>query len=206
VFLPVLISQTGGSANASMINYVGHKNIFLQAAIIISCLFFFSCENTPEEIDRFNNNVAMIDEAKDVTTLLSQAGRMRAKLMAPLMLRYQKDTAFVEFPKTLKVDFFDSTAQVESKLSALYGKYFETQNKVYIRDSVLVYNIKGDTLRTTELWWDQNTRLFYNDKPTYVKRSNGDAFVGQNGMQASQDLSDITFLQPRGSFSVKDNL
>lgn len=189
-----------------MINHFFNKNIFPQAAIIIGCLFFFSCENTPEEIDRFNNNVAMIDEAKDVSTLLSQGGKMRAKLMAPLMLRYQKDTAFVEFPKTLKVDFYDSTGQVESKLQALYGKYFETQNKVFIRDSVLVFNIKGDTLRTTELWWDQNTKQFYNDKPTYVKRSNGDAFVGRNGMQASQDLSDITFLQPKGSFAMKDSL
>lgn len=148
----------------------------------------------------------MVDEAKDVSTLLSQGGQMRANLMAPLMLRYQKDTSFVEFPKTMKVDFFDSAGKVESKLFALYGKYFETQNKVYLKDSVLVYNVKGDTLRTSELWWDQNTRLFYNDKPTYVKRSNGDAFVGRNGMKATQDLNDITFLQPKGSFSVKDSL
>jgi LPS export ABC transporter protein LptC len=189
-----------------MINRFFNRTIYVQAAIIIGCLFFFSCENTQAELDRFNNKVAMVDEARDVITLLSQGGEMRARLIAPLMLRYQKDTSFVEFPKTLKVDFYDSTGQVESKLFALYGKYFETQNKVYIRDSVLVYNIKGDTMRTTELWWDQNTRLFYNDKPTYVKRGNGDAFVGRNGMMATQDLSDITFLDAKGSFAVKDSL
>jgi len=189
-----------------MIKLILQSPQYLQAAILISCLFFFSCENSQAEIDRFTNKTAMVDEAKDVTTLLSQGGRMRARLLAPLMLRYQHDTAFVEFPKMLKVDFFDSTGAVESKLAALYGKYFETQNKVYIRDSVVVYNIKGDTLRTSELWWDQNTQRFYNNKPTFVRRKNGDAFVGQNGMEATQDLNDITFLQPRGSFTVKDTL
>ena len=189
-----------------MINRRVYNNLFLQAAILFSCLFFFSCENDPKDINRFSDKVAMIDEARDVKVLLSQNGKMRANLMAPIMLRYQADTAFVEFPKKLKVDFFDSTGAVESKLTSLYGKYFETQSKVYIKDSVLVTNIKGDTLRTTELWWDQNTQRFYNDKPTYVKRSNGDAFVGRNGMQASQDLNDIIFLQPKGSFAMKDSL
>jgi LPS export ABC transporter protein LptC len=189
-----------------MINSNLNKTILVQAAILFSCLFFFSCENSKEDIDRLTNRMVSVDEAKDVSTLLSQNGKMRARLIAPLMLRYQSDTSYVEFPKTLKVDFFDSTGQVESKLFALYGKYFETQGKVYIRDSVLVYNIKGDTLRTTELWWDQNTQKFYNNKPTLVIRSNGDNFVGRNGMEATQDLSDIVFLSPKGSFAMKDSL
>ncbi len=183
-----------------------YRNKLLQAAILCSCLFFFSCENDPKDINRFSDKVAMIDEAKDVKILMSQNGKIRAHLTSPLMLRYQADTAFVEFPIQLKVDFYDSTGRVESKLTALYGKYFETQSKVYIKDSVLVTNINGDTLRTTELWWDQNMQKFYNDKPTHVKRSNGDAFVGRNGMQASQDLNDIIFLQPKGSFAMKDSL
>ncbi len=146
----------------------------------------------------------MVEEAKDITSLFSVNGRMRARLIAPLMLRYQEDTVYVEFPKTLKVDFFDSTLQVESKLFAKYGKYFESQSKIFLRDSVVVYNIKGDTLRCPELWWDQNNQRFYTDKPAHLVRK-GQDITGRNGMEASQDLTDIVFRRPSGRFDVPDS-
>jgi LPS export ABC transporter protein LptC len=188
-----------------MINLSLNRHFLKQAAIIFGCLFIFGCENDPKVIQEMTEHKSTVDEARDVTTLLSQSGRMKARLLAPLMYRYQADTSFVEFPNTLKVDFYDSTAKVESKLSALYGKYFETQGRVYIRDSVVVTNIHGDTMKTTELWWDQNTQRFYTDKPTHVKRKNMDNFTGLNGMEATQDLSEITFLRPKGSFQVTDS-
>jgi len=187
-----------------MINFFRHKINFEKAAILFSCLFFFSCENDTNRIQELSRQKTTIDEARDVTTFLSQDGMMKAKLLAPLMLRYQADTSYVEFPKTMKVDFFDSTAKVESKLSALYGKYYETRNMVYIRDSVVVYNIKGDTLWTTELWWDQNTQKFYTDKHVRIHRKEDK--INGRGMEARQDLSDIIIKHPTGSFMLADSL
>ena len=187
-----------------MINAASDTKRSVKAAILISCLFFFSCENDPKLIQELNTQKTTIDEARDVTTFLSQDGIMKAKLIAPLMLRFQADTSYVEFPKTMMVDFFDSTAKVESKLSALYGKYFETRSTVYIRDSVVVYNIKGDTLWTTELWWDQNTQKFYTDKLVRIHRKE-DKIIGR-GMEARQDLSDIIIKYPTGAFMVADSL
>lgn len=187
-----------------MISVSGYKIKSARATILISCLFFFSCENDPQEVRNLTAQKTTVDEARDVNTFLSQDGIMRAKLIAPLMMRYQSDTAYVEFPKTMKVDFFDSTAQVESKLSALYGKYFETRSMVYIRDSVMVYNIKGDTLWTTELWWDQNTQKLYTDKAVRIHRKQ-DKISGR-GMEAKQDLSDIIIKYPTGPVTLPGNL
>lgn len=146
-----------------------------------------------------------IEEAFKIESYLSQNGRERAKLIAPYMKRYTLDTSYLEFPRSLHVNFFDSLGKVESQVDALYGKYLETQSKVYLRDSVVVFNVKGDTLRTPELWWDQNTKKFYTDKVVRF-RSYTKYIYGGKGFQADQDLSHYTIFNPTGIIKVADSL
>ncbi len=146
----------------------------------------------------------MVDEAYQVQSFLSQNGQLRAALKAPYMLRYSADTAFLEFPRTLHVDFFDSSGSIESRLDALYGKYFETRSMVYLRDSVVVFNIKGDTLHTPDLWWDQNTKKFYTDKNIRLRQKDKNIFG--KGLEADQDLSRFTIFYPTGIVIVPDSL
>src|SRR5438309_3650042 len=119
-----------------MNNRLNNRNVLKQAALFIGCLFVFGCENDPNTIKALTEQKVMIDEARQVQAYLSQSGKMRARLTAPLMLRYSADTQYIEFPKHLHVNFFDSLGRVESQVDARYGKYFETQSKVYLRDSV----------------------------------------------------------------------
>jgi LPS export ABC transporter protein LptC len=176
-----------------MINTSPNK-FFWQAALFLSCLFFFSCENDPGVVNGINDRKANIEEARNIQSFLSQNGNLRAKLVAPFMLRYAMDTSYLEFPKTLHVNFYDSSGKVESELNALYGKYFETRSLVYLRDSVVVFNVKGDTLRTPDLWWDQNTKKFYTDNRVRIQRK-GQRVIGGKGMEATQDLKDITIFK-----------
>jgi LPS export ABC transporter protein LptC len=188
-----------------MIKNILHKNLYKQAAFILSCLFIFGCENDPETIKNWTQNKQMVEEVKNVETLMSEGGRMKAKLTAPYMLRHEADTVYVEFPQSLKVNFYDSAGRVESHLTAKYGKYFESLNKVFLRDSVVVYNIKGDTLRSPELWWDQNKQKFYTDKRVRIHKA-GDLIYGGQGLEAKQDLTEIIIKQPTGVVIVPDSL
>jgi LPS export ABC transporter protein LptC len=181
-----------------------HKFLVKRAAIIFSCFFFWACENDQKTIDDWTRPKAMVEEARNIETFLSQGSIIKAKLWAPYMRRITSDTTYVEFTKTLHVNFFDSLGRLDSHLDALYGKYFENLNKVYLRDSVLVYNTQGDTLRCPELWWDQNTQLFYTDKIVWIKRQ-GTVLLGK-GMDARQDLSDIHIKQVTGVVDVPDSL
>jgi LPS export ABC transporter protein LptC len=186
-----------------MINFSRYKNSFCQAAIFCSCLFIYSCENDVDEVNKWNTKIVMVDEVYTAQIIFSQGGDLKAKLKAPLMLRYQADTIAVEFPKTLHVDFFDSTGKKESELNALYGKYFESLNKVLLRDSVVVSNIKGDTLRTSELWWDQNTRKFYTDSIVRI-RTVENTIYGGKGMEADQDLSRRSIFKVTGVYFLNE--
>ncbi|HUQ96330.1 MAG TPA: LPS export ABC transporter periplasmic protein LptC [Chitinophagaceae bacterium] len=166
-------------------------------------LLLVSCENDDAAIEEWTKKAELREEARTIETFFSQNGRLKAKLRAPLMIRAEGDTIFTEFPKSLHVDFYDSLAKRESWLDAKYGNYYESINKVLLRDSVVVINTKGDTLHTNELWWDQDAKKFYTTQPvTYNSVTRN--IHGSDGMEASQDLTDVTFKQSTGRVLVSD--
>lgn len=165
-----------------------YSNKKLMAALFTSCLFLFSCENDLAEVDALMKKQTAVEEAFQVTSYLSQEGLMKAKLTSPYMIRHQADSAYLEFPRTMHVDFYNDSLVIESILDAKYARYREYEDKVYLRDSVVVINkLRGDTLKTDELWWDQNTQEFYTDKAVEIRQP--DKTVYGNGLKAAQDFS-----------------
>lgn len=146
----------------------------------------------------------MVEEGRNIESYLSQQNIVKAKLTAPLMLRYEADTLHTDFPNSLHVDFYDDSTRIESWLDSKHGKYYESLNKVYLWDSVVVINIKGDTLKASDLWWDQNTKLFYTDNYAEYRRKDRQIFPGK-GLEATQDFRRITFKYPTGTVQVKQN-
>lgn len=176
-----------------------HRKLIQAAALLTGCCFVFGCENDEKRIKELTENVRLKDEATNVQSYLSQDGKMKAKLTAPLMYRVARDSQYVEFPRTLHVDFYaDSSNTIETILDSRYGKYFEDLGKVYLRDSVVVITVKGDTLKAPDLWWDQNSKIFYTDKfATY--HGIGKNIYGGKGLVATQDLNSVIFNEPTGT-------
>lgn len=179
----------------------------IPAAVLLCCLFFAACENSKEELQAFSGKRIAVEQAKFIESYLSQGGKMRARLTAPVMNRYQTDSPYIEFPNTLHVDFFNDSLKVESQLNAKYGRYRETEQKVFLRDSVTVFNIKKDTLRSEELWWDQNSQKFYTDKPVQIHQP--DKVIFGKGLEADQAfnwwvIKEVTgeVLVPKGGFGA----
>ena len=199
-----LLSEAKSRSIAGRRTILNRYSAFLVPCTL--CLVFLnlsSCENKQEDIDQWTRNINLREEATTVESYLSQGGQIKAKLTAPLMYRYQKDTVYTEFPNTLHVDFYGDTLQTESWLTALYGIYYDNLNKVFLRDSVTVINVDGDTLRTPELWWDQNSGKFYTDKPARLDGPDKH-LIGTQGLEATQDLRSIQFKFPIGPFKVKE--
>ena len=187
-----------------MNNLSFNNKIFCTAAFITGCFLLYSCENDQKKIDNLTKKAVTREEAVDIESYISLSGKMKAKLKAPLMLRMSDDTIYAEFPNSLHVDFYDDSTHIETRLDSKYGKYFENLGKVYLRDSVLVITVQGDTLSSPDLWWDQNTKLFYTDKYA-IYHGPGKVINGGKGMVATQDLRSITFNNPDGTVQVAEN-
>jgi LPS export ABC transporter protein LptC len=180
------------------------KNIvLLSAAFITGCCFLLACENDPKEIEVWTGKKQMVEKGKNIESFMSQEGKIKAKLTAPLMYRYESDTVIVEFPNTLHVDFYNDSSEIETVVDSKHGKYFENLNKVYLWDSVVVINKGGDTLKSNDLWWDQNTKLFYTEKYAEYRRIDKQIYPG-TGLEATQDFKRITFKDVVGTVQYKD--
>jgi len=149
----------------------------------------------PEEADSLSGLLS--EPFTDATGKLS--AKVKGKLTAPYMLRYDRaDSPYAEFPRTLHVDFYNDSLKTESQMDALYGRHYQNQDKVYLRDSVVVKNLsKGDTLRCQELWWDGHTQKFTTDKP--VRIYTPDKILYGTGMEADQDFKWYTIKKLTGT-------
>ncbi len=162
---------------------------------ILFCMMIVSCENDIKQVQALGKKKDGIEEGKNIESLLSTGGILKADLKAPFMLRYLFDTPRVEFPNTLHVDFYDSVANVESQLFAKHGWYKEYERKVFLSDSVIVFNIKKDTLWCNELWWDQNAETFSTDKPVKLSQHDPRQILYGQGLRSDQNFKNITIIK-----------
>lgn len=176
-------------------------SLFLAAAWLLAT----ACENDMQKVAALGRHSNAPEEGHGIDAYLSQSGHMKARLLAPYMLRYgAPDTPKFVFPQTLHVDFYDSLLNVSSLLDARYGIYYETLNKVYLSDHVKILNlVKKDTIYCQDLYWDQNTGKYYTHRPVEVHSVNQTLFG--TGMEANQDLTNFQLDSAHGPIRVRDN-
>jgi LPS export ABC transporter protein LptC len=172
---------------------------------VIAVVCIVACENSQKDIDKLFEKRPLQEVAKDIDSYLSQDGKVKARLRAPTMIRSMvNDTQLVYFPNKLHCDFFNDSTELETWVDSKHGKYFENLNKVYLWDSVVVINVKGDTLKAADLWWDQNTKLFYTDKYAEYLTKDRQLYPGK-GLEATQDFTRVQFRYPTGRLKVKED-
>jgi hypothetical protein len=183
-------------------NYNIHYKFLITATLITGCFFISSCENSREQIDMLTSKTIGVEEAKQVNIIYSLGDKTKAKLSAPYMLRHQETIPYIEFTKTVHADFYDDSLRIESKMDAHYGKYMEAESKVFLKDSVVVFNMKGDTLFCNELYWDRSKpgREFYTDKPVRIRTTT--QIIDGDGLDAPQDFKSWHIINGRGTVRV----
>ena len=184
-----------------MIHNIFHR-FLINTVFITSCLFIGSCENSLKDLNQFTEKKTGIEEAKQIEIIYTLGEEIKAKLVAPYMLRHEESAPYIEFTKSLHADFYDDSLHIESKLDAHYGKYMEADSKVFLKDSVVVFNVKGDTLYCNELYWDRSKvgREFYTDKPVRIRTPS--QIIDGDGLDAPQDFKSWHIINGRGMVRV----
>jgi lipopolysaccharide export system protein LptC len=170
--------------------------------IVVSCFFFSSCENEVNKVQQTKWSGAGKEEAHDVVINYSVGPNRKSKITAPLMYRVQDTVIYTEFPHTIHVDFFGGGDSLQSKLDAHYAKYKQMESIVFLKDSVRVINVTGDTLYCDELYWDRNRvgDEFYTDKPVRIRTKTHT--INGIGMDAGEDFKAWHIVQPTGPIKV----
>lgn len=189
------------SNNSHLVNRIK----LIWATVFCSCLFIYSCENTDEQIKALTSRRIGVEQAKNVVINYGAGGKVKAKLSAPLMLHYQDTVPYFEFTKHIHADFYDSNFVIESRMDARYARYMETENKVFLKDSVKVINTLGDTLYCKELYWDRSKigHEFYTDKPVRIRTKT--QTIDGDGLDSPQDFKDWHIVNPKGLLKVPNS-
>src|SRR5260221_11037773 len=108
-----------------------NKNTFTCCLVLIAFLIS-SCENDVKTIRELTENKVTKEEAINIQSFLSQEGKMKAKLTAPLMISVAADTVYVEFTNTLHVDFYNNITKIEIRFNSKYEKNLENMQKDYL--------------------------------------------------------------------------
>ena len=182
-------------------NKTYRKSIILP--VLLGSIMLFSCENDIEQIKTITSNAdAPNFSAKDIVTTYSDSAKIKVKLISPELERFeQKEEPYTEFPKGIKIIFYNDSQQVDSKITANYSKYFEKKGIWEAKDNVVVINKKKEKLNTEYLVWDKKKAIIYTNE--FVKITTPDGIFYGEGMKANQDFSSWEISKPKGTISVK---
>ena len=159
--------------------------------LAILCCSIWSCSQIDSGDYRSKKTDSLITReiAENVSIEYTDSGLRRAALRTPLMVGVKKiKNPYVEMPKGINVDFYATNGNVESYLTAEYAISYTEKKKVYVRRKVEVLNIKGDTMNTEELVWDQKTGKITTDKYVVIKTKS--QIITGVGMESDQTFSD----------------
>ncbi len=178
------------------------------AILVGLATMLFSCENDIEVIKRITNpNVLPALTGSDVEIWYSDSAKLKVKIVTPQLDRYQKeaDKSYIEFPKGIKVYFYDDSMRVNAQMSSRYAIYKESERLWEARNDVVVINTKGEKLNTEQLFWDENTAKIYSNTYSKITTPDGEN-IGERGFEARQDFTEWRLNGSRGKVKFRDEV
>ncbi|MDD4108787.1 MAG: LPS export ABC transporter periplasmic protein LptC [Prolixibacteraceae bacterium] len=190
--------------NQQKSDFKRHISIFINIAALVSgaALLFCSCENNIEKIKAFNtvDNLPVV-EATNFETLYTDSGEVRFYLKTPKLLRFEAEgKPYIEFPEGIELIKYDNNQNIISGITANYAKQFVEDKKWEAKNNVIATNIKGDTLKTEHLIWDEKTERIYTEE--YVKIIRANQIITGIGFQSDQSLENWRIKNPKGTIYV----
>jgi len=184
---------------------IHHSPFTIHIAFLTSAfLLFSSCENDMSIVKKIASPTeASKETGKDVVALYSDFGKVKAKLIAPVMNHVDDEkNPYTELPSGLTLFFYTDSLKVQSQLTAGYGISYDKSDEMLARNNVVVTNIFGDKLESDELVWNQRTEKISSDK--YVTITTKDEIIFGDGFESNDDLSNYKIKKIRGTLQVHD--
>jgi len=186
---------------------INSKHITKSIAVIIMTAMLFSCGNKFEEVNDFLSDKNLpIAVTKNITSVYTDSGYVKNKLDAKLLLNFENRTKhpYQEFPEGIKITTFDKKGD-STTITANYAITYQKTKISEIKGNVVVFNhTQNMTLKTKQLFWDQNLNYFFSNKKATLYKLN-DTIIGKDGFDSNADLTNASMMNNKGTFRVKEN-
>jgi len=183
-------------------SYNSAKRIKTACLMIATGLLLASCANDIEKIKIYSvTEILPSLKAEGYEMLYSDSTVIRFKLQTPELLRHDNEKEpYTEFPLGVNIIKYDGNMNVISSISALYAKNFDSDDRWEVKNNVVAVNLKGDTLKTEYLVWDQKKGKIFSDQ--FVKIIQKDQIYTGIGFESDQDFSSYKIKNLKGQMYV----
>ena len=166
-------------------------------------LFFLvtliACTNDPKLVQEFVGDMQQpIEQIKGAELLHTENGKIKVRLVASRIERFQDIQPALIFPDHLEVYFYNDSAQLQSTLMADYASIDEGKKIMLVQNNVILISSDDKKLETDELIWDENKNKIYTDKK--VKITTGKEVIYGEGFTSTPDFKKYSITKINGTF------
>lgn len=170
-------------------------------------LFFFSvvliaCTNDPNLVQEFvSDKEQAIEQIKEAELLHTENGKIKVRIIAGKIERFQNMQPQLIFSENLEVYFYNDSSQLQSTLKADDGSIDEEKKIMLAQNNVELVSSDDKRLETEELVWDEKNNKIYTDKK--VKITTGKEVIYGEGFTSNPDFTKYSITKIHGTFDFK---
>ena len=167
-------------------------------------VMLFSCGNPTSVIQQLASDDTLSGIiAYDIVYYRSDSGIVQVELTAPMMVRLESDSSYLEFPKGFHANVLNNDHEIVSEISADYGINRTEERVVVAIGNVSVENHeKGQSMYSDSLFWYQDTKMIYTRSKVRIVMPDKD-IVGDS-LVAGEGFDEYTIYNGKAVFEVED--
>jgi LPS export ABC transporter protein LptC len=173
--------------------------------VVILVFMIYSCSNDIKKVNALTSLDSIPDICIDkIIVKQSESGTITLELTAPQLRSFIGREPYTEFPKGIRIVFFDSLMRPKSELTAKYGISWDNKRIMEAKGDVVVKNFaKQAQLNTEHLTWNENNKKMISDQ--FVKITTPDKIVTGSGMESDEVFDNWVVRNVAGIFYVNEN-
>lgn len=176
--------------------------VFITAAMLL-CLESCSSNEGPTGPDIGVRDSLPWLKSLGVSTLISDSGIIRYKLISEDWYLYdKKEPTFWSFEKGLFIEKFNENFHTEAFISCDTAYFFDSKQLWELRGRVFIKNLKGETFRTTLLYWDQARHIVYS--PAYMEIDGETQALSGYNFRSNEQMTDYLIHSSKGKFPLNE--
>ncbi len=175
---------------------------YLGIVIFTVSFFFMSCKND-EEVKKIVQKPSYATETGEgITLTYTDSGIVKARIKAAVIQHFSMARKpYILMPKGVEGTFYDRSQNISSYASAEVGIYYDKEKYLILKQNVKLINVKGDTLSTEYLVWDEVKEKLYTDK--FVKITTPEQLIYGDGLVSNQDFTEYKITNVKGVIKLK---
>ena len=178
-----------------------YKTSLFSIAAVLSTAAMLSFQSCSSDDDSHRPDIGVRDslptlKSIGVSTLISDSAE-------EWFIYDKKDPQYWSFEKGLFIERFNESYKVDAFISCDTAYFYNQRSLWELRGRVLVKNLKGETFKTSLLFWDQAAHRIYSER--YMEIDGDTRKLAGYNFSSNEEMTDYIIHASKGQFPVKDD-